>query len=224
MSYPERENMKSLLQLWQLLATEAASLCRTSADRDIETVAIRVEQEGESFFTITLPNFGKEFERALEVGKLEASSFPGWKTRKGSPLPRFLGGLTSLVFDTETGVLHDEPDVTAIDAVRQLSLVFGKVERPCTPERENSAFAQFIMTDRMVKDWQVAQLWVPKGHTLDLQLPDLTIMGECHQSVCFTTTPYLGPSPASPDWAAMHWHVRTPLRQPHGNGNVPLNS
>lgn len=51
----------------------------SSADRDLETVARRVEHEGDSFFTLTLPSFGKEFLRALDRGCLLPDTFRGWK-------------------------------------------------------------------------------------------------------------------------------------------------
>jgi hypothetical protein len=54
--------MKSLVPLWQKMAEELAIWCRTSTVRDSKRVADRVSDEGESFFTITLPSFGKSFE------------------------------------------------------------------------------------------------------------------------------------------------------------------
>lgn len=49
------------------------------AKRDLETVERRFEAEGESFFTLTLPAFGKEFLRALDRGCLLGTDFQGWR-------------------------------------------------------------------------------------------------------------------------------------------------
>ena len=51
--------MKSLTSLWSVLANELASRCGTSTTKDIKTVLGRVENEGMSFLTITLPSFGR---------------------------------------------------------------------------------------------------------------------------------------------------------------------
>lgn len=52
----------------------------SSVSKDIETVLRRVEHEGDSFFQLTLPAFGKEFLEALDRGcLLPGSSFQGWK-------------------------------------------------------------------------------------------------------------------------------------------------
>ncbi len=124
--------------LWKELASESASWCGTSAARDIETVACRVEAEGESFFTITLPKFGKAFERALELGKID--HVPGFYSRKG--LPEFLRGFLGQIFDP-SGVLLSEPNIDSIRAVRQLTLVFGKIGRLCSKKRIDRAMNRF---------------------------------------------------------------------------------
>jgi len=82
--------VKSLMLLWQELAKELAMWCSTSADRDINTVSVRTEHEGVSFLTITLPAFGKEFERALDQGYIADDQFTGFRAGSGG-LPRFLG-------------------------------------------------------------------------------------------------------------------------------------
>ncbi len=147
--------MKNLLSLWCELADESASWCYTSAARDKEYVAGRVELEGESFFTISLPMYCKAFERALDHGSIDSTLFCGYKQRGGFPL--FLGGFLSQIFDTD-GSLLDEPSIDCILAVRQLTLVFGKIERPCTLARETQAMRNFVEIEEELKEFDPSSL------------------------------------------------------------------
>jgi len=76
--------MKSLIDLWCISAEELAEWCHTCTTFDIKTVKRRVEHEGFSFLTITLPDFGKEFEKALDRGYVDLREFRPFKfSRKG---------------------------------------------------------------------------------------------------------------------------------------------
>jgi hypothetical protein len=142
--------MKSLTSLWSVLANEFAGRCSTSTTKDINTVLRRVENEGVSFLTITLPSFGKDFQYCLDQASVSPKSFLSFR-KTGSCLPSFLRGFTELVFDSGTGVLLDKPDIEAIYAVRQLTLIYGKMLLPCTPEREAQAMSDYIQCDKEVK-------------------------------------------------------------------------
>ena len=141
--------MKSLLLLWSTLASEEAKGCRTSATMDIKNVQGRVKHEGLSFLTITLANFGKDFEKSLDQGFVARSSFTGFRWKRG--LPRFLGGFLELVFDRDSGRLLDEPRYDAILAVRQLTLMFSKIEVPCSDARIDDAFRGYIQCEKDVR-------------------------------------------------------------------------
>lgn len=140
--------MKSLTSLVRIILEDIQGGCGTSTTRDFQTVARRVEHEGESFLTITLPNFCRDFERSLERGKVDSTLFVGFKRQKGGALPRFLGGLLSLVFDPKTGVLLDEPEVCAISDIRQLCLMFKKVLLPCSDSRERDALRKYVEVEQ----------------------------------------------------------------------------
>jgi hypothetical protein len=60
-------------------------------------------------------------------------------------------GFFTRVFSA-SGELLDEPDANAIWAIRQVSHLVGKVERPCTLAREKAAFDAYIQTDRELGD------------------------------------------------------------------------
>jgi hypothetical protein len=118
------------------------TLCCVSTSLDQKTIETRVKHEGLSFLTITLPDFAKDFERCLELGKVDHTLFRSFAFQRG--LPRFLGGYLDQVFDRGTGVLLDVPSEDAIFAIRQISLLFGKILLPCRDDRVKRAFDQYI--------------------------------------------------------------------------------
>lgn len=113
-------------EVWQCLSADADERCSVSTARDFDTVTRRVEHEGESFFTMALPAFGKDFERSLEEGVIPSSLFTGWVrghslvsvtppsgdsysiTFKRSGTPLFLKELMEIVFDTRWEVTEEE--------------------------------------------------------------------------------------------------------------------
>jgi len=141
--------MKSLIALWNVLANEMASRCSTSTTMDSKTILGRTEKEGLSFLTITLPTFGKDLQYCLDQGFIVPKAFLSFR-KSGSCLPSFLRGFTERIFDSGTGVLLDEPDIEAIYAIRQLTLIFSKMLLPCTPERERKAMSDYIQCDMEV--------------------------------------------------------------------------
>jgi len=147
--------LKSLMLLWQEVANETATWCCTSTTRDFETVSRRVECEGTSFLTITLPAFCKDFEKSLATGQVDRSHFQGFPF--GGSLPRFLGGFFDLIFDRGTGLLLDSPSIDAIYSVRQLTLMFGKINLPCSNARERAAVDGFLKCEKAVKESDMAR-------------------------------------------------------------------
>ena len=102
----------------------------------------RVEHEGDSFLTITLPVFCNDFERSLEIQRVDPSLFVGFKKRRG--LPAFLQGFLDQVFHIDTGMLREQPSHAAIRAIRQLTLIFKKIERETTEARRNAAEVAYL--------------------------------------------------------------------------------
>lgn len=141
--------MKSLTSLWQIVAEELATRCRTSTTQDYKTVLRRVEHEGLSFLTITLPSFGDDLQKGLDQGYVDRSLFTSF-SRKGE-LPRFLGGFLDLVFDRGTGRLVHDPSIEAIYSLRQLTLMFGKILIPCSSAREQAAIEGYLNCEKEVR-------------------------------------------------------------------------
>jgi hypothetical protein len=139
--------MKSLMSLWSCVAEESAARCCISATRDINTVSRRIEHEGLSFFTITLPSLGKSIQKWIDLG--QAGTHPSFE--KDGSLPRFMGGYLSRVFDRSSGTLLDEPCIDSVIALRQLTLMFGKLLLPCSPARERAAMQTFVQCEQDVR-------------------------------------------------------------------------
>jgi hypothetical protein len=131
------------------LLTEVGSWCRISTDRDWKTIATRVENEGFSFLTITLTDFGKDLQKGLDQGFVDHSLFKGFAFQAG--LPRFLGGFLDLVFDRGTGVLLDDPSLDAIFSIRQLTLLYKKVNLPCSKERDRKAINEYLQCESDIR-------------------------------------------------------------------------
>lgn len=142
--------MKSLIALWQTLAHELGGLCHVSTARDYKTVASRFEHEGLSFLTISLTDFGKDLEKGLDRGRVDHDLFRGFNRLGG--LPRFLGGFLDRVFDRGTGRLLDDPCGDSIYAIRQLTLLFGKISLPCSDARNERALSRYIECEKEVRE------------------------------------------------------------------------
>lgn len=139
-----KSHVRDVLSILTCVFMDAARKCSTDKvqfGRDLVTIRSRVKDEGLSFITIALPNFGRDFESALEAGKVSPSSFQGWK-RRGC-LPAFLRGFTTLVFDT-SGKIKEETDVAeAIEGIRQITYAFKKLHLACSPQRQQAAIKSF---------------------------------------------------------------------------------
>jgi len=210
--------MKNRFELWHCALDELSAACAVSTTFDVNTVRGRMKHEGDAFFDIALPKFGKDFERALAHSAVVEGLFVGWaKDASVTPftevhvssrvtsflqslpphsdiaaaleaydgeqsfprkwdevrgcfsdelatraLPSFLGGFLRLVFDPATGLLiHTDPEsddgsfdlqVDAVRAIRQLTLMFGKVEQECSPARKSAALKQYVETDRQIEE------------------------------------------------------------------------
>jgi len=150
-----KSNVSDYLELVQTIYIDGCAKCIADVSdlRDLETIRSRVKKEGISFLTITLPQFSRDFERSLALGFVDSTCFRSF--RKHGSIPAFLQGMTSRIFDLETGriiddkVNIDERDVpTIIEVVRQICLTFKKLELECTSARTSSALSNFIAIER----------------------------------------------------------------------------
>jgi hypothetical protein len=155
--------VKSLMSLWSVTANETAVRCCTSASLDIKTVERRFEHEGLSFLAITLADFGKATQKWLDQGFVVPSDAPSFRRKRRTGIPAFLSGFLGRVFDPCSGVLLDNPDIEAIYAVRQLTLMFSKIALPqdslsgkstrvVSPRRERLAMLEFVQCEKDVRE------------------------------------------------------------------------
>jgi len=139
--------------------------------RDLETIKSRVENEGVSFLTITLPQFSKDFERSLEIGFIDPACFTGFHRLKHEAIPEFLQGMLGQIFDRKTGKVfsyesldqHSSIDglaasdfPTIVESVRQICRTFSKVELDCTPKRVKSALDSFYEIERELQEFKAS--------------------------------------------------------------------
>jgi hypothetical protein len=59
-------------------------------------------------------------------------------------------GFTSQIFDRNSGALLKEPSLDAIQSIRQVSLLFGKINLPCSDARTAKAFRDFLECEHQV--------------------------------------------------------------------------
>lgn len=142
--------MKRLEQLWISLAEELADLCGVDASRDVIETSRRTKHEGDAFLRITLPAYGKAFDRALEQGRMSSDLFAGFQHRGGFPL--FLAGFLRNVFGSD-GRMLDVPCTESISAIRQLAGFCGKVEGDCSAARNRKAVQEYIEADDRCAEW-----------------------------------------------------------------------
>jgi len=151
--------MKSLIALLQCILEETRVRCGVSTARDLKRITSRIEHEGISFLTISLARFGKDFTKSLDEGRVAHASFAGFQ-RRGA-LPLLLGGLLARVFDADTGLLLDPPDLEAVRCVRQITLMWAKIlpdsspgleEVQCTPERVDAALSKWVLCEQDVRE------------------------------------------------------------------------
>jgi len=156
-----KSNVSDYLEVATSIYEDATAKCiaDVSDTRDLETIRSRVEKEGLSFLTITLPAFCSDFERSLSDGQISPSYFRSF--RKYGSIPAFLRGMIGLIFNHETGRIYDENDDNTcrvdcdvpllVDCVRQICLAFKKIELPCTQKRVHASLSSFTAIEQSFK-------------------------------------------------------------------------
>jgi hypothetical protein len=141
--------VKSLIAFSHVVLQDLGDRCSVSTSRDAKTVTARTENEGLSFLGITLSKFGKDFQKSLDRGFVDHDDFAGFQRSRG--LPRFLGGFLDLVFCRETGVGLDSPSIAAISALHQFTMMWAKIEIPCSDTRIKAAYAGYIECEQELR-------------------------------------------------------------------------
>lgn len=153
-----KSNVSDHLEVAQSIYIDACAKCIADVSdlRDLITIKSRVKNEGLSFLTITLPKFSRDFERSLEIGFIDSTCFLNFK--KNGSIPALLQGMTSLIFDRETGRIKDvlPSDVSVVvDSVRQICLTFEKQQIECTPKRVQLTLSKYKFIEQSLRSFSV---------------------------------------------------------------------
>lgn len=179
--------MKSLTLFANELIQLIGDSCGIDTTRDRKTATDRIENEGISFLTITLPAFCKDFERSLANEQVSPSAFPGFSRSKDVGFPRFLGGFLERIFDS-SGELQGYPLVEdeehgykggefisldpnsrtiyhhksaelflesqwqAIRGIRQICLMYSKIELEASEKRERDTIKGYLSLEEEIAD------------------------------------------------------------------------
>jgi hypothetical protein len=154
--------MKSLNVFLREAFTDVSARCQVSTDYTYKECVARLKNEGLSFLTITLPELGKAFESWLDQGRVDLNPELMRKFKFREATPNFLGGVLDLVFDRGTGRLLDDPDHTAIWAMRQITLMFAKINLKCSDARERAAIDQYIQCEEEVREQDMRLMCNPE--------------------------------------------------------------
>jgi len=128
--------MKSRSELWIAALEEFGAVCPASTAADIKTMSRRVEHEGDSFFTVTLPSYARDLEEALSRGGISTDLFSGFSRAQFNVLvgnkmkkfphagvPMFLGGFMDIVFSSTWRMTWDEYSAYQSAGVRPVPLM-----------------------------------------------------------------------------------------------------
>lgn len=141
---------KDLIELVICIYQDAADLTTVKIpvderNLDIRTMVKRIEDEGISFLTITLPQLGADLEQCLSRSCIDSQYFRNF--RKYRKVPAFMRGFFSQVFDAGTGRILDDPCSLSIDCIRQVAYACKKIKDLCSEARIEKAYAGFIQDE-----------------------------------------------------------------------------
>jgi hypothetical protein len=115
------------------------------SERDLSRIRSLVETRGERTIFIDLPKCAKHFDFALSRGKLDLRKLTILGNRDG--LPAFMHSTFSRVFDSNGNLWREDPDESAVQAIRQVLLLYKKVQIPCSEEKIRHEVRAFFQLD-----------------------------------------------------------------------------
>lgn len=126
---------------------DVASFLRVtrSVKPDLDYIKARVQSEGVSFLTKTLPALGKMLDQALcRKGLFDPV---GYRKVPGTTSPQFLGWLWIRIVDNRGSASN--PDPMDVRHARQLTYMFYKLELPYEDEQKETVIDSFRATDSL---------------------------------------------------------------------------
>lgn len=133
---------KIYLRVYLSLVADVADSLSWDSNHTVAYIKQRYDAEGLSFLTKTLPTLGKRFQRSLDgVSPLDLTGF-----RRKGVAPILYRELFEAVLDP-AGRVRREADPRTIRLLRQLLLVFYKLEVPYPSESCDKVIKDFIRND-----------------------------------------------------------------------------
>lgn len=125
-------------------------------DRDRISIRKRVKNEGIGFLTYALPRLCEAFDRGLADAKFACPA--GFARIPRGTIPRLFSGMFCKVFDSVTGEILENPDVSMVTSIRQITRFFKKLALDTDQDEDldRIAKAQFVQDE----------IHVTKGHSL----------------------------------------------------------
>lgn len=125
---------------------------RRSLSRDFIRYRQNCDRLSHFYFSIELPRVADALHLALAVGSVLPLQGVNHLTRaKGKLIPRFLESLWEEVFDPNDGLLRDQPDSNAILFIRQICLMFKKLEGSCEESTVAKAKEEFFAQEESIR-------------------------------------------------------------------------
>lgn len=138
---------KLFSDLKTLYPDKVALLCQ-----DFRTLQSRVQAEGLSFATTTLPLLGKAVDQSLESGVFQCPrEFK--RARLATAIPAFLQGMLEHAYDPDGRLVGWDPG--KLRAVRTVCYLLYKLEVPYPPSVERAALEAFVKTEEEMVDYRV---------------------------------------------------------------------
>lgn len=174
----------------------ATHLSYQTTDRwnDGRVIVRRTTAEGIGFVTNSLPSLGKALDSALSSDALFECP-TGFKCRRDSRLPVFLGSLFEQVFD-EFGIQRSDASESAVSCLRQILYLFYKLELPSSQSqidetiqrfKQNEAELQHQVGPDLVSAQEALAEWKVNPFLPVLLVPsqiDLSILALARRLVC----------------------------------------
>lgn len=150
-------------------------------ERDCEEIRSRALAEGMSFFTTTLPKFGKAIDMALTGHGTAFTTIP-FRKESGCVYPEFLRYYSQRVFDAN-GTVRSDACPQSVRLLRQLTLSFYKLDVPYEKDLNDQIIQSFLQVDaglpryfsgfprsygNSAPDYEQRLHSLPKGNGVDL--------------------------------------------------------
>jgi len=147
------------------------------SERDLNRIRSLVETRGERSIFIDFPKCAKSLDYALSRGYMNVSELAILgKTRDG--LPEFMNSTFKKVFNHDGRVWKSDPDIGAVKALRQVLLLYKKVQVPCSEEKIFHECKAFFSLDRSLRSgsdsWHSGE---PFGSSSCLE--DASVLDKC---------------------------------------------